>query len=123
MIPDWVETTAALAGTGGAGAAVFKLCQLWLAHRRSVDGTYNERSAVAKDHLQSLLDALTAQVASLLARTVYLETAERECRDSTVLLRKEHEAKNHDLRKEIHGLRNDMQVLISTAENKRRNEE
>lgn len=52
---------------------MLKLTQVWLAHRRAVDGDFSNRHAAARDNFQLVVDHLEQ-------RLKLLEQSEEECR-------------------------------------------
>ena len=104
---DWQEVWTGLAtliGGGGVGAIALKLAQLWLTHRRAVDGDFETRSNKTKDNFQTVVDNLTSQTAMLLTRI-------RELDSSNAQMRKEYETRLRVMQDEIDDLRRENQDI------------
>lgn len=59
--------------SGLGGGVLLKLTQVYLAHRRAVDGDFSERHVAARDNFQLVIDSLTERIK-------HLEISEQECR-------------------------------------------
>lgn len=81
---------ASLVGSCLGGGVLLKVFQVWLAHRRAVDGDFTDRHAAARDNFQLVVDHLEQ-------RLKLVEQSDEECRKRNAEL----EIKVRDLEERI----------------------
>ena len=95
----------ALIGSGGIGAVILKLAQLWSVHSRAVDGDFTTRSTTVKDNFQIVVDNLQRQQDSLILRLRDLDTANANLVNQNIAMRNDYETRLRSMQSEIDELR------------------